>query len=76
MTTKVDVLKRIARHDGEWGWYQLERAIDPRTLAPDTTVMSLVRELETNGLVIELSAKPMPKYKLTEKGSKLLAKGS
>src|SRR5262249_32370066 len=74
MITKHDILSRIGKHDGEWGWYQLERVINPDELPLGKTVMSLVSELEMDGQIVQLPAKPISKYKLTEKGKALLTK--
>lgn len=68
MTTKDTILRRIAAHDGEWGWYQLERFISPNDLPPGKSVMSLVDELIDEGLIVEVPVNPIPKYRLTDKG--------
>ncbi len=58
------ILKRIAAHDGEWGWYQLERFINARDLPPGKTVMSLLNELKKDGPIVQVRAE----YQLTDKG--------
>jgi DNA-binding PadR family transcriptional regulator len=67
MNAKVRVLERIAQHNGEWGWYQLERCIAPIDFPPGT-VMTVLKQLQEERLIIEVHSEPMNRYKVTEKG--------
>ena len=49
--TKQRLLEAITDHDGEWGWYQLERIPDYRKLPDGVTVMTMLKELEEEGLI-------------------------
>jgi DNA-binding HxlR family transcriptional regulator len=47
----TELLRRIAAHDGEWTWYQLDRALSVRDLIPMEPLPKLLRELERRGLI-------------------------
>jgi len=64
-------LRLIGEHEGEWSWYQFERAFPPGWLAdetPDTRAMDILKELERDGLVETSGGGPQPRYGLTEWG--------
>ena len=68
---KRDVLRAIARHDGEWYWYQLDRALSGRS--PDCIGPFGVEidELAAEGLIEIRPASELPggvRYWLTEAG--------
>ncbi len=70
-SAKQEVLRAIAGHDGEWYWYQVDRAVSgssPDCIGP---FYAEIRELATEGL-IEIRACPdLPggeRYWLTEAG--------
>jgi DNA-binding HxlR family transcriptional regulator len=73
---KREILRAIAKHDGEWYWYQLDRAISgvsPDCIGPFTIELN---ELAAEGL-IEIRNTPDlaggVRYWLTEAGKSLLA---
>jgi DNA-binding HxlR family transcriptional regulator len=68
MVSKEAILKMIGDHNGTWGWYQLERVVNPRNLPPGRSVMDLVKELMNDGLIVQLPTEPMPYYALTDLG--------
>ena len=70
-TAKREVLRLIARHDGQWYWYQIDRALSGR--APDCIgpFFAEIQELAAQGLI---EIRPCPehagfeRYWLTEAG--------
>ena len=68
MVSKETLLGFIAKHDTKWGWYQVERMVNPRDLPPGKTVMGLLKELEGDGTIRQVPDEPMPRYSLTEQG--------
>lgn len=69
---KMQALFLIKVHDGEWGWYQLDRALAQRG-AVNCRIPELVMELESDGLV-SLSGDPQlasTRFSLTSKGLSL-----
>jgi hypothetical protein len=48
--TRHKVLELIAKHDGQWGWYNLERTLSILALN-DFKVMSHIKSLEEDGLI-------------------------
>ena len=73
---QLKLLKSIEKHDGEWGWYQLDRVVNPHDLPDGTTVMDILKSLETSGLVAQLSASPQNKFTITEAGREALAQAA
>jgi DNA-binding HxlR family transcriptional regulator len=74
---KLDIVRSIAKHDGEWYWYQLEHAIvalDPENLSGK--LMGAIRELEAAGL-LEISTNPtmgeIGRYWITEAGRQAIS---
>ncbi len=68
MVTKEAILKMVGDHDGKWGWYQIERKVNPQDLMPGTSAMGLIKELLLEGFIAQLPTEPMPYYALTEAG--------
>lgn len=66
------LLRAIAKHDGEWGWYQLDRVINPRDLPNGMTVMDVLRSLESEGMIEQQPATPQNKYLITSTGNVFL----
>lgn len=67
---KSSILELISEHDGEWGWYQIDRALTTRGL-PTAGMMAALKALEHDGF-IEMRRMPewkQPHYFLTEKGT-------
>lgn len=67
-SVKRQLLKSISKHDGEWGWYQLDRVVNPRDLPTGHTAMSVLEMLEQEGLIQQRPAEPQARYSLTDKG--------
>jgi hypothetical protein len=68
---KLDILRLIARHDGEWFWYQVDRALSgsrPGCVGP---FMAEIGDLASAGL-IEIRPNPtlgeQGRYWLTDAG--------
>ena len=70
------LLRSIEKHDGEWGWYQLDRVVNPRDLPDGSTVMDVLRSLEANGLIVQQPATPQNKFALTDAGRGALSQAS
>lgn len=70
-------LDLIARHDGAWGWYQLDRALTSRGL-PVHALGELLRELKDQGLVewIVLGDGPHKVMKLSDAGRRAAAEAA
>ncbi len=68
---KREVLRVIARHDGEWYWYQVDRAISGRSPDCIGPFVAEIDELAAEGLI---EVRPAPdsaggvRYWLTEAG--------
>jgi DNA-binding HxlR family transcriptional regulator len=71
-----ELLALIAEHDGQWGWYQLDRALSVRGIDV-SGLMAALDALERARLVAVSLAKPgqQPHYRLTTKGRRLRGKG-
>lgn len=73
-TARMTILRLVGEHEGEWGWYQFERAFPPGWFAeesPGTRAMDILGQLERDGLVAISDGAPR-KYRLTERGADLL----
>jgi len=73
---KMDILREVAAHDGEWYWYQLDRRLlGTHPEVPDG-LMAAVKELAAAGL-IDIRPNPdlgdIPRYWLTDAGRARLA---
>ncbi len=75
---KQILLSAVQRHNGQWGWYQFERAFPPGSIEgnEDARVTTLLAELEQDGLIHQLPVEPQPRYALTAKGHKEVSGGS
>ena len=73
---KRDVLRLVARHDGQWYWYQIDRALSGRRPDCIGPFGAEIDELAAEGL-IEVRRNPEldehPRYWLTDKGRSALA---
>ena len=74
MTTrnaKTTFLRLIAKHEGEWSWYQFERAFPPGSFldeAPSTTAKQILDRIVAEGLATATAGEPLRKYRLTSQG--------
>lgn len=68
---KLDILREVAAHDGEWYWYQLDRRlVGTHPDVPDE-LMAAIKELSAEELIdIRPNAAlgDIPRYWLTEAG--------
>jgi len=68
---RLTFLRLIDEHDGEWGWYQFERAFPPGWFTdepPTTRAKDILDRLEMDGLVTTTPGEPQRKYRLTDQG--------
>jgi len=72
-SAKHTLLTKIACHDGEWGWYQIERGFDSRNLPEGVTAMTLVDDLVEEGLLEVIAGEPIDRYRLTARGKATVA---
>jgi len=71
LSAGLTFLRLIAEHEGEWSWYQFERAFPPGWFpdeSPTTRAKEILDRLEMEGLVTTTPGGPQPKYKLTDRG--------
>jgi DNA-binding PadR family transcriptional regulator len=72
---RLTILRLIGEHEGEWGWYQFERAFPPGWFTdepPTTRAKDVLDRLETDGLVTTTPGEPQRKYRLTVQGMDVL----
>ena len=73
---KHAVLECVAAHDGQWYWYQLDRALIATNPHLSAELMTAIQELETDGF-IRISQNPerpdLPVYWVTDAGNAALA---
>jgi hypothetical protein len=68
---KLEVLRIVEKHDGDWNWYQVGRAaFDIMSEHPEIMLSDFV----SAGFVVErtVEGEPLPKLSLTEKGRRAL----
>jgi hypothetical protein len=76
---RLTVLRVIEEHDGEWGWYQFERAFPPGWFtdeSPTTRAKDILDQLESDGLVTTAPSAPQRKYRLTAQGIDAIREGA
>ena len=72
---RLTFLRLIREHEGEWSWYQFERAFPPGWFpdeSPTTRAKDILDRLEMEGLIRKTPGGPQPKYKLTDQGVDVL----
>ena len=65
------VFASIAKHDGAWSWYQLDRALIRQHPEMSSSLMLALKNLEAEGLIQPVlpEGRPgQPLYMLTERG--------
>lgn len=69
-------LKLISEHNGEWGWYKLDRALNYINVPTGGQLMKVLRELENNGLISARKSHGMTSalYYITPEGEEVLEK--
>jgi hypothetical protein len=68
---RLTFLRLIEEHQGQWGWYQFERAFPPGWFIdepPGKTAKQILDALELDGLVRRDTGEPQQRYWLTDKG--------
>lgn len=75
MDARKLIIELIAKNDGKWTWYQLERGLNRHGIGGQVNAVAEVDLLIADGL---LAAKPDPAYPaplyfITEKGKTFLA---
>jgi hypothetical protein len=74
MTIKKDILKLIQENNGDWGWYQLDRALAIEGIVA-VHLPTIVSELKKDGL-LDFDGDPQKastRYRITEAGSRHLS---
>jgi hypothetical protein len=64
-------LRLVGEHEGEWGWYQFERAFPPGWFTeepPATRAKDILDQLERDGLVTTAPGEHQRRYRLTDRG--------
>lgn len=72
---RLTLLRLVEEHQGEWGWYQFERAFPPGWFAdepPTTRAKDILDRLEADGLVTITPGEPQRRYRLTDRGMQRL----
>ena len=66
---KEQVLRLIGEHDGQWGWYQLDRHLSTHVSPPGRDLMTSIEDLIREGLIEDRAAAgTQPRYFLTDLG--------
>jgi len=71
-------LKLISEHNGEWGWYKLDRALNYINVPTEGKLMKVLTQLESSGLISARKSQGMTSslYSITPAGEKILEKES
>jgi len=72
---RLTLLRMIEEHQGEWGWYQFERAFPPGWFTdepPTVRAKDILDRLEADGLVTTTPGEPQRRYRLTDQGMQRL----
>ena len=66
----TELLKLVAEHDGDWSWYQLDRALSARGMIPTMPLTTVLRDAEEKGLIrLAAGSTPsQPVYSITNIG--------
>lgn len=67
---RLEILKTVKKFDGQYGWYQLDRAISSSGIVINENLLGVLRELEAHGFISSLNDEKGkdPKYLLTPTG--------
>ncbi len=78
MDAKKVIVELIAKNDGKWTWYQLERGLNSRNIGGQINTITEVEALIADGLLTMKSDPnyPAPLYLVTEKGKAFLSTNS
>jgi DNA-binding PadR family transcriptional regulator len=73
---QYEALSLIAQHDGNWSWYQLDRALDVRRFPDGYRLNRLLQELEAGGWITSRTVEGKPsRLSITAKGRDRLSAG-
>ena len=66
---RIAILQRLANHDAEWSWYQLDRALSTSGTILGANLVRVLNEMEQENLLLSIPTKnpAHPVYKLTGK---------
>ncbi len=70
-----EILTNIAKHDGKWSWYELDRSLSYGDNLPLlNNMMPILKQLENENIIrIDSStSESQPKYWITENGKNFL----
>ena len=72
--TEAEVLKLVSEHNGQWSWYQLDRALSMRAPKGKGTLGEVLKKLEHRGFVLSRlgNDSSQPVYCITRSGQRLL----
>ncbi len=75
MDQRRAILGLIAKNDGQWTWYQLERGLSVAGLGGHADLMNILAQLVSEGLISEEfdDRYPHPLYRMTSKGTSALS---
>ena len=62
------VLQMIADHDGELGWYQIERRLSTRVVDEREHLGEVLRAFEERAWIVATRVEVQPRYSITDKG--------
>ncbi len=70
MSVKAIFLELIAKNDGNWTWYQLERGLNAKGIGGQVKTIDEIKALVQDGLIVEKHSDqfPNPLYSITDKG--------
>lgn len=70
VNTKFIFLDLIAKNDGKWSWYQLERGLNARGVGGQVNTINELNSLLAEGLITEhqIEKHPHPLYLITDEG--------
>lgn len=74
MNPKLLILKLIAKNNGNWTWYQVERGLNAHGFGGQVNTIVELESLMAGGLIMAKadSRYPAPLYQITDKGKALL----
>ena len=72
---RLRLLETIAKNNGKFGWYQLDRSVSSSGVVIDESLLDVLRELEENGFISSTAedSKKDPLYRITEKGQNAIS---
>lgn len=67
---RLRLLEAIEMHNGQYGWYQLDRSLSSAGVLVQENLLHVLRELETNGFIESIvdDRSQDPRYSITASG--------